>query len=122
MSATVLIVEDEADIMLALRVALEVTGYRVLGASSGEEALTVLEREEPDAVLLDIRLPGMDGWEFVGRMRETGRFPQLPVIVVSAHAASESEERAAELGCSAYLTKPFSMEQLREALTGALDR
>lgn len=120
MNRTVLIVEDEADILIGLRIALELKGYRVLGSASAEEALKILEREEPDAVLLDIRLPGMDGWEMLSTLQETGRFPGLPVIVISAHAEAEAEKRASDLGCSGYLTKPFGLEQLHEALSLAL--
>ena len=116
MTRTVLVVEDEADILLGERIALEVAGYRVLTAASAEEALITLEREVPDLLVLDLRLPGMDGWGLLGRLKDMGLLPGLAVIVASADASIEGESQAKALGCRAYLTKPFSVEDLRRTV------
>jgi len=113
---TVLIVEDEADILMSLRIALELADYRVLGVASAEEALTVFDREAPDAMLLDIGLPGMDGWTLLEQLQSDTRRSTLPVIVVSAHADLASAGRATQLGCRAFLTKPFRVAELTRAL------
>ncbi len=116
MTHTILVVEDEADLLLMLRVSLEVAGYRVIGVASGEEAIDVLQRETPDAIILDLLLPGIDGWEVLERLRDAGHFPRIPVVVASAHASPETKQRAMSLGCRGYLSKPLSIEALRTML------
>lgn len=116
MSATILVVDDEADILLMTRFALEAVGYTVIGAASGEEALSTFYRESPGAIILDLTLPGMDGWEVLHQLREDGALPGVPVIVASAHASPDLQRKAIELGCRAYLTKPFTLDELRRAL------
>ena len=69
MSATILVVEDEVDLLFTIALSLELNGYRVVKAASGEEALTIVDEERPDAMVLDIRLPGIDGWEVIDRLR-----------------------------------------------------
>lgn len=104
----ILIVDDEPDILFVLKTVLKVAGYEVVEAASGEEAIAVLESTDtPDATLLDIRLPGIDGWEVLAKMREVSWLSRSPVIVISAHAEADSSARAAESGASAYITKPF---------------
>lgn len=116
----VLVIEDEADVLLSIRLTLEIDRYQVQGTASAEEALTVLRRSTPDAILLDLRLPGMDGWTFLEALREQDRRPKIPVVIISAHADSQSEERALRAGCSGYLTKPFSPKVLLAALDAAI--
>ncbi len=120
MSATVLIVEDEADIMMLERIALERGGDRVLTAASAEEALVILDREQPDLLVLDLRLPGMDGWGLLDHLREAGRLWSLTVVIISADASTDVETRATAFGCGARLTKPFSVEDLRRMVDGLL--
>lgn len=120
MSATVLVVDDEPDILLATRLLLQGAGYEVLEAKSGEEAVAVVAAERPDAVLLDLRMPGMDGWDVLARLRRDGLLESLPVIVLSAHGSKASVERSAELGAAGYVRKPFELADLRTALDRAL--
>ena len=120
MNATVLVVEDEADVMLTFRIILQTAGYRVVEASTGEEALLILDNLVPDAMILDLRLPGIDGWEVLAVIRQTGLLPKTPIVIASAHAHPDQRRRAEQLGCTAMFTKPFSAEELRHTLREAL--
>lgn len=108
----VLVVDDEADIRLLARLVLEGAGFEVREAASGVEALAVLAAHDIDVVLLDLRMSPMDGWEVLEHLRESGRLPGLPVVMLSAHADPRMAARALELGCTAYLSKPFSTAEL----------
>jgi CheY-like chemotaxis protein len=122
-SATILVVEDEADLLYLVRAGLEADGYQVLAAASAEEALGVLGRAKPDAMVLDLRLPGMDGLELLRLVRrQGGRLANLPVIVMSAHASAGTKRTARELGVTLYVVKPFALHALRDAVGGALDQ
>jgi CheY-like chemotaxis protein len=109
---TVLVVEDEADLLFTVSLTLELAGYAVMKAASGEEALEVMAAEVPDAVVLDLRLPGIDGWEVLNRLQEMGHFPATPVVLLSAQVDAATAARAVELGCHAHLAKPFRPAEL----------
>ena len=115
-----LVVEDEVDLLFTIALSLELNGYRVVKAASGEEALDIVDKERPDAVVLDIRLPGIDGWEVLDRLREMGRFPSTPVVLLSAQVDAATAARAVELGCHAHLAKPFSTAELSGVLRDLL--
>jgi CheY-like chemotaxis protein len=121
MSARVLVVDDEPDVLLAARLLLQSAGYSVLEAKSGEEALTLVEQTKPDAMVLDLRMPGMDGITVLKELGARGHLERLPVIVLSAHGSPDRVERAVELGAKAYVTKPFRKEDLTRALDAVLD-
>lgn len=108
----VLVVDDEADILLIVRAVLRAAGHDVLDADTGEEALELLDRIEPDVVLLDIRLPGIDGVEVLKRIRETARFDRIAVIMLSAHSSETIAEQCTDLGCQAFVRKPFNNRDL----------
>jgi CheY-like chemotaxis protein len=112
MSTTVLVVEDEADIMLTIRLTLQAEGYGVVGVNSGEEALAIFRATPPDVTILDIGLPGIDGLEVVRRLRANPSLSAARVIVSSAHASGDVRRLTEALLCSAYLTKPFSTTEL----------
>jgi len=120
MKGTVLVVEDEPDLMLTFRIVLQTAGYEVIKASSGEDALSVLATVVPDAVILDLRLPGIDGWQVLAAIRQGDRPPGMPIVIASANAEAGERIRAQEFGCSEMLTKPFSAEQLRSTLERVL--
>jgi two-component system phosphate regulon response regulator PhoB len=119
-SATVLVVEDEVDLLFTIALSLELNGYRVVKAASGEEAVAMVEQERPDAVVLDIRLPGIDGWEVLNQLSERGHFPATPVVLLSAQVDAATAARAVELGCHAHLAKPFSTAELSGVLHNLL--
>jgi CheY-like chemotaxis protein len=109
-TASVLIVEDDADIRDAVTAILESEGYTVLTAENGEQALAILERGQPCVVLLDLMMPVMSGWEFMKAVRENRRLDDMPVVVVSAYS-----ERKAE-GVRRVLKKPLDVTQLLGAV------
>lgn len=114
---TILVVDDEPDIRSMVRLVLELEGYRVEEAGSGEDALERLESDIPDLMVLDIRLPGIDGWEVLDRLADRPERPE--VVVISAHGASSSQEKAATAGCS-FLPKPFTPQDLTSAIAKQL--
>ena len=120
MSHRVLVVEDEPDILLATRLLLESKGYAVSEADSGAKAIEMVESQQPDVMLLDLRMPEMDGWETLQQLRASGRLNGLPVIVLSAHASNQTVERALELGACGYVRKPFDIADLTLALEKAI--
>ncbi len=113
-SRTVLVVEDEADLLFTVSLALEMNGFRVVQTTSGEAALEVLAADRPDAVVLDLRLPGIDGWEVLRRLGEDQSSP--PVVLLSAQVDAATASRAMALGCHAYLAKPFRPAELASVL------
>lgn len=108
----VMIVEDSEDIRILLEELLEGEGYGLVFATNGEEGLETAKREHPDLILMDLSLPGMDGWETVYRLRQLAEFKSTPIIALTAHATSKDKERALAAGCTGYVSKPFDMEQL----------
>ncbi len=116
-----MVVDDEPDIQLLLRLELEAEGYDVITADDGFEALDRIPALEPDVVLLDIMMPGLDGWSVLDQLEE----PVPAVIVVSGLATDRDEHRrhAIELGALGFVSKPFDSEKLMEliATTALLD-
>ena len=111
----VLVVDDEPDILLLVRLHLEAAGHEVVLAADGERALERIEAERPDAVVLDVMMPVLDGWAVLERLRDG---PAPPVLVVSARSSAADVAHAVRLGASDYLTKPFDAV----ALVNAVDR
>lgn len=111
---TVCIVDDDPDIREAMRFALEMHGVRVLEASDGAVALDQLHREKCGLILLDLMMPGMNGWEFRAAQRADPDLAGIPVVVLSG--ARDVADLARELDAAAYLTKPVELEQLAEVV------
>jgi len=116
----VLIVDDEPDILLMLRVNFETEGYETIFASDGATALKRIAEDKPDVVLLDIMMPIMDGWGVLEGCQSLEHRPAI--IVLSAKAGHDDIERAHSLGAYEYVTKPFDPEQLVEIVGEALGR
>jgi two-component system nitrogen regulation response regulator GlnG len=114
----VLIVDDEQAVCWALQKALARAGHRVQVAASAEEGLAQAEREPPEVVLLDVRLPGMDGLTALAKLRELSH--EVPVIVMTAHGNLQTAVRAVEGGAFDYLAKPFDLTQAVDTVTRAL--
>ena len=117
--ATILAVEDEPRVLKLLKANLESSGYAVLTAADGEEALQTMERELPDLVLLDLMLPKMDGYAVCRRIRE---FSAVPVIMLTARSAQVDLIHGFEVGADDYLTKPFSITELLMRVQAVLRR
>ncbi|HEX8855304.1 MAG TPA: response regulator [Thermoleophilaceae bacterium] len=120
MRQTVLLVDDEPDILLAARLLLEDAGYAVIEASGGQDALDLMGKTKLDAVFLDLRMPGVDGWDVLEELRGRSTVTRLPVIVLSAHADPSAVERSVALGARGYVRKPFRAADLTRALRTVL--
>jgi DNA-binding response OmpR family regulator len=120
--ANVLVVDDEADILELIKVNLELDGHRVVTALGGEEALDRLRESHPDLILLDVMMPGVDGWTVLGRIKsETDvDISRIPVLMVTARTAQEDRIRGGIEGAIRYVTKPFSPSDLRDEVRDAL--
>lgn len=116
MGLRLLVVDDESDIRLSISLALSLAGHEVVEATTGAEAVARVVADAPDAVLLDLRLPDVDGWGVLERLRGLGRFPTVPVVVGSADADPAARRRALDEGCVGYLVKPFEPEELLSLL------
>ncbi len=109
----VLIIDDEDDIREVARASLElVGGWEVLAASSGNEGLETAEREKPDAILLDVMMPGLDGPGTFQKLRENTATRAIPVILMTAKVQAADQERFRELGVTGVIAKPFDPMQL----------
>jgi len=117
--ASVLVVDDDVRILRMMQRTLELEGYRVLTASNGEAALNVMDRETPCLVLLDIKMPDMDGYTICRRIRE---FSQIPVIMVTAMASDEERVQGLDAGADDYITKPFAANELMARVRAVLRR
>ncbi len=122
MKYTLLIVEDDLDTSQMLRVYFEAQGYRVVPAFSGKEALDKCRSEQPDLILLDVRLPDFDGFEVGQQLQEDVRTSRLPVIFVTERRARDDRIAGLKLGAIDYITKPFDVQELRLRVRNALRR
>lgn len=115
----IVVVEDDLRIQNLEKITLELEGYVVSTASNGEEALQLLVELRPDLVLLDLKLPGIDGLALTQRIRE---FSEAPIIMVTAQSAEDDKVQGLEVGADDYLTKPFSLKELVARVKAALRR
>ena len=113
---TVLAVDDNELNLKLFSKALVRAGYRVIEARTGEECLARLRGERPAVVLMDVKLPGMDGIEATRRMKSDPALAGIPVIVVTAYAMQEDRDKAFDAGCAEFMTKPFHIRELVEAV------
>src|SRR6266550_2914278 len=111
-SPIVLVGEDNEDSRYAMRLALEVLGYRVCEAENGEEAITVADRERPNVILMDITMPVLDGLKATARIRERPALETIPIIAVTAHQDIDLRAGALASGFTAYVTKPIDFDWL----------
>ena len=116
----IMIVEDEPDVLLVLRISLEAEGFDTTLAADGVTALHRIQIEKPDLVLLDLMLPVMDGWSVLAEL-STRRDPP-PVIVCTAKRGLRDVARAQDLGAAEYVTKPFDVEHLTALIGEVLER
>lgn len=119
MKPRILVIDDEAAIRDTMRMLLEYDGYDVLVAGSGQEGLASVERDHPDMVFLDVKMPGMDGLEALGRMRAMNE--ALPVVIVSAHGNAMTALEAGRLGAFRFIEKPLSKDYVLDAVREGLE-
>jgi CheY-like chemotaxis protein len=118
---SVLVVDDEPDVLLLCRVNLEFEGYRVVEASDGEQALEHLADEVPDVVLLEVMMPKMDGWAVLERIKEDPRTADVPVVMLTAKVQDHDQVRGWSAGAAEYITKPFSPLSLSQVVQDVMD-
>jgi len=112
MSKLILVVEDQEDNRRIMRDLLSSVGYEVIEAVTGEEGVAAAETHRPDLILMDIQLPGLDGYEATRQIKANPDLEHIPIIVVTSYALSGDDVKAFEAGCNAYVSKPFSPREL----------
>ncbi|MFB6931060.1 response regulator transcription factor, partial [Streptomyces noursei] len=115
----ILVVEDDADVAMALRTLLTRAGYEVLAAADGRAGLRRLFADDPDLMVLDVGLPGLDGWQVLERTRD---LTDLPVLLLTAHGAESDRVRGLRAGADDYLPKPFGNDELLARIEALLRR
>jgi DNA-binding response OmpR family regulator len=117
----ILIVDDERDIVKALMIRLQFKGYNVVAAFDGAHAISMANKEIPDLVILDIRMPAGDGFSVVEKLKQSDRTDRIPIIFLTASPERNAEERAMGLGARFYIKKPYDPEELLDAVKRALE-
>ena len=112
MSKLILVVEDQEDNRRIMRDLLTSVGYEVIEAVTGEDGVATAESQRPDLILMDIQLPGLDGYEATRQIKTNPDLEHIPIIVVTSYALSGDDVKAFEAGCNAYVSKPFSPREL----------
>jgi two-component system cell cycle response regulator DivK len=112
MSKRILVIEDQEDNRRIVRDLLRSAGYEIIEAMSGEEGVALAASHLPDAILMDIQLPKIDGYEATRQIRANPQLRQTPIIAVTSYALSGDDERALRAGCTAYVAKPFDPVEL----------
>ena len=113
---TVLLVEDTEDNRFMMRRLLEMSGYRVVEAINGEEAVKLARAEKPQLILMDLSLPVIDGLAATRLIRKVPALEATPIIAVSAHDTSDFKDEAVAAGCNSYVTKPIDFSQLEQLI------
>jgi DNA-binding response OmpR family regulator len=118
----VLVADDDPDILQLVSLRLERSGYEVVAARDGEQALNAALERTPDLALLDVTMPKLDGYEVTARLRGNERTRRMPVILLTARVQETDLARGIQAGADDYVTKPFSTQELRERVQAALGR
>jgi DNA-binding response OmpR family regulator len=121
-SASILVVDDEPNIVLSLEFLLKQAGFRVRAVSNGEAALAAIAQEPPDLVLLDVMIPGRDGYAVCQEIRSNPAWRDMRIIMLTAKGGDIQREKGLSLGADEYVTKPFSTRELVERVRRMLDR
>jgi CheY-like chemotaxis protein len=122
MPPVVMVVEDFEDNRFMMRRLLEMSGYRVLEAINGEEAVELAHRERPQLILMDLSLPQLDGLAATRRIRQHAELRDVPIVAVSAHDTADFHADALAAGCNDYVTKPIDFDQLEALLQRLLPK
>jgi CheY-like chemotaxis protein len=118
----VMVVEDFEDNRFMMRRLLEMSGYQVLEAINGEEAIELAQREHPSLILMDLSLPLLDGLAATRRIRQHAELRDVPIVAVSAHDTADFHADALAAGCNDYVTKPIDFDQLEALLNRLLPK
>lgn len=117
----VLIAEDNDDNRIVYATMLEHHGYEVVSTGNGSEVMELVGNEMPDIILMDVSLPGMSGWTATEELKKNPDTAHIPVIAVTAHALPEDREKAREVGCDGYLSKPVEPRRVLEEVERMMD-
>lgn len=120
--ATVLLVEDTEDSRQMMGRLLELSGFRVVEATNGKEAVEAAARENPKIILMDLSLPFIDGLAATRRIRNLPGLSRVPIVAVSAHDTADFHQEALAAGCDAYMTKPIDFSELEEVMRRMMSR
>lgn len=120
--AKLLVVDDEEHILMILKDSLEFSGFQIVTATNGEEALEVVAREKPDLVVLDVGMPKLDGWEVCRRLKGDPATKSLPVIILTAYAQTSDQRKGMDLGADRFITKPCDLTYLVEEINSLLKK
>lgn len=118
----ILVVEDQEDNRIILRDLFKAAGYQYIEAVDGEAGVAAALSEHPDLILMDIQLPGLDGYEAARRIKADPAISSIPLIAVTSYALSGDEVKALNAGCNDYVTKPFSPRALLAKVRAHLSR
>ncbi len=119
---TILVIEDETDIQNFIYRVLELEGYNVRKAGDGNIGLAILKEHQIDLVLLDLRLPGPNGWSVLREIKRTPELVKIPVVVITALAETAQRQRTLRMGASQYLIKPLSAHRLSRTIADTLHK
>jgi DNA-binding NarL/FixJ family response regulator len=122
MPLTILIVDDDLGIRLSVSDYLEMAGYSVIMADNGQNALAMVNQHQPHLIVTDVTMPEMDGYELIRQVRRKPAFRLLPVIFLTARTNTDDRIKGYQLGCDAYLPKPFELNELTAVVRNLLER
>lgn len=122
MPLTILVADDNLGTRLSVSDYLEMSGYSVIAAEDGQQALSLIEAYHPHVLVTDINMPRMDGYELVRQVRKKPAFRLLPVVFLTERSSTEERIRGYQLGCDLYLPKPFEMQELGAVIRNLLER
>lgn len=108
----ILIVEDEEDMVYAIKLLLECAGYEVIAAGDGQEGLAKARQEKPDLIVLDLMLPKIDGYKVCRMLKFDAKYNKIPIVMFTARAQEKDKEMGRQVGADLYFTKPFQPEVL----------
>src|SRR6185295_5962869 len=118
--AKILVVDDEEHIVMILKDSLEFSGFQVVTAYNGMEALERVEQDHPDLIVLDIGMPKLDGWEVCRRLKSDEKTKQITIIILTAYAQASDQRKGAQLGADRFVTKPCDLTYLVEEINTLL--
>ncbi|MCM8768875.1 MAG: response regulator [Candidatus Omnitrophica bacterium] len=116
----ILLIEDDQDTQILLKENLKKAGYQVIGVGTGEEGLTAFKKHKPDLVILDVGLPGIDGWEVLRRIKSGPFSRKTPVLMLTARSETADKVKGYEIGADFYIAKPFNTQKLLMILRSML--
>lgn len=118
----ILIVDDEGDIIKAITIRLQINGYEVISALNCAQGISMVHKEMPDLVILDIRMPSGNGFNVVEKLKQSDRTDRIPIVFLTGSPEKNTEERAMKVGARFYIKKPYDSEELLDAVKRALEK